>query len=81
MKTLQMKAIPSPEDYYQEDTDFAESHGTYLDDYQKLADIFLKEKNIVLESFYHVEDSRDLYDAVAPALDKRFQEWKAYSTL
>ncbi len=67
------------EDYYQDDTDFAENHATYLDDYQKLAGLFYKENNVALESFYHVKDSWDLYDAVAPALDKRFAEWKAYT--
>jgi hypothetical protein len=67
------------EDYYQDDTDFAETHSSYIDDYQKLIDLFLKEKNIKVESFYHLEDSWDLYDAVAPALDKKLTEWKAYS--
>ena len=45
-------------------------YGRYLDDYTKV----LAAK--CLRSFYHVEDTWENYDRLAPVIDRRFAQWR-----
>ena len=66
-------------DYYEDDTDFANSHSSYLDDY---ADTFFnkaEENGLELETIYHIENTFANYDIIKAVMDSRFEKWKAYS--
>lgn len=63
------------QDYYEDDTDFAEKFASYTDDYINTLD---QEE---LESFYEVENTPENYQLLKKVIDKRFQDWKNYKKI
>jgi hypothetical protein len=65
--------------YYQDDTDFVRKHSGYLQDFEFTMKDVYNDRNIELESSYHVEDSWENYQTVKELIDRRFQEWKTFA--
>lgn len=63
------------QDYYEDDTDFAEKFASYTDDYINTLD------QGELESFYEVENTPENYQLLKKVIDKRFQDWKNYKKI
>lgn len=58
-------------DYYEDDeSEFANRYGSYFEDYETVFKDY--------ETLYHVENSWENYDKLAPILDKRYKEWLDY---
>ena len=58
-------------DYYEDNSDFSNNNGSYLDDYTKIFEKIIDEKSI-----YYVEDSEQNYLLIKAKIDERFSEWK-----
>ena len=58
--------------------EFTEDGLSFSEDYYEGDYIFDYEKTLAenLPSVYHVEDTWENYDKLAPLIDKRFEEWK-----
>ena len=65
-------------DYYEDEGEFSKKGAGYLSDYQNAIELLYREMNTELKSFYHVEDSWDLYEGIKIILDKRFDQWKSF---
>jgi len=65
-------------DYYGDDTAFAQQFGSYLADYAALFDAKYEAEKKDLPSIYHIENTWQNYDLLAPVLNKRFAEWKKF---
>jgi len=66
-------------DYYNDDTEFGQQYGSYLNDYSTFFDEKAKAHNKENISLYHVENSWDNYNLFKPIIDKRFIEWKKFA--
>ena len=66
--------------YYNEDTEFSKAFSTYFHDYQMTFEKIFNDKGLILDSFYHIENSWENYESIKPIIDKRFVQWKEFIT-
>lgn len=62
--------------YYQDDVDFAEKFGAFVDDYEEVFQKAAKESGNELKSFYQVENTVENYNLLKTIIDERFAYWK-----
>lgn len=65
-------------DYYRADSAFARQHGSYLDDYCDVFNRHAEANGFEYESTYHVENTWENFDRIAPVLDRRHAQWQAW---
>ncbi|WP_407405058.1 hypothetical protein [Chryseobacterium sp.] len=68
-------------DYYDEESLYAEKNNTYVDDYTQTFEKKAEEQDFAYETVYHIEDDFENYDLVQPIISQRFEGWKASKDL
>lgn len=66
------------EAYYNDESDFAKTVGTFDEDYGKHFDKEAEKKGFEYQSVYDVEDTWKNYNSLKPIIDTRYEEWKVY---
>ncbi len=61
--------------YYLDDSHFAQTYASYLDDYADTFDEWAEQQDLQYESLYHVEDKPDNYAIIKSVIDQRYQQW------
>ena len=68
------------QDYYDDETPFAQAYSDYLADYAEVLNIKVIENYLDHDSLYRIENSWANYELLKPILHQRFIEWKNFNS-
>lgn len=64
------------QDYYDDETPFAQAYSDYLSDYAEVLNIKVIDHYLDHDSLYRLENSWANYDLLVPILNQRFRAWQ-----